>query len=54
MKSAEWICTKCTTTNRAYVKSATTTVTDKCISCKARHTIKRGQTQVRWEATPTK
>lgn len=54
MKSAEWICTKCGTTNRLLCKSGSTTETDRCISCHQKHMIASGERPVRWEATATK
>ena len=54
MKSAEWICTKCGTTNRLLCKGDSTTETDRCISCHQKHTLAPGERPVRWEATATK
>ena len=54
MKSAEWVCTKCGTTNRAFIKDQNTTGTDRCITCHQKHTISRGERPVRWEAAATK
>jgi DNA-directed RNA polymerase subunit RPC12/RpoP len=54
MKSAEWICTKCGTTNRALLPSDRTTDTDRCVSCHLKHMLTPGDRPVRWEATATK
>ena len=54
MKSAEWICTKCGTTNRLLCKADSTRETDRCISCHQKHTIAPSERPVRWKATATK
>jgi hypothetical protein len=53
MRSAEWICTKCNTTNRVPVKPGTATVKDRCITCHTRHEVVPGGRPIRWTATAT-
>jgi hypothetical protein len=54
MKSAEWVCTKCGTTNRMLLHPDRTTGTDRCVTCHLKHTISPAERPVRWEATATK
>jgi len=54
MKSAEWICTKCGTTNRLLCQADSARETDRCISCHQKHAIAPGERPVRWEATAIK
>ena len=54
MKSAEWICTKCGTTNRKLIRPSMLTHSDRCITCKQQHTIVPGKRPIRWEATRLK
>jgi len=49
--TAEWLCTRCGTTNRKLVPADTTETRDRCASCGARHAVRRGRRPVRWEAT---
>ncbi|MEP6573576.1 MAG: hypothetical protein ABJD11_12800 [Gemmatimonadota bacterium] len=48
--TAEWICTKCGSTNRRLVPSSTTRTTDRCVHCHTRHIVEPGDTPVRWVA----
>lgn len=48
--TAEWQCTRCGSTNRKFVASGTTKVTDKCVSCHAKHEVSAGMRPVRWNA----
>jgi hypothetical protein len=48
--TAEWQCTRCGSTNRKLVPAGATTATDRCVTCKTRHTLHPGATPVRWEA----
>ncbi len=50
--TAEWICTRCGSTNRKLVPAGTTKTIDSCVSCgrKGRHEITPSQRPVRWEA----
>jgi len=50
-ETAEWNCTRCSTTNRKLVPRGTGEFIDVCLSCKARHLIRPGQRPVRWDAT---
>ena len=50
--TAEWICTRCGTTNRKLVPSDTREVEDRCVHCGAEHEIRPGARPVRWEAEP--
>jgi len=49
-ETAEWICTRCGTTNRRLVPVGTREALDRCVSCKAPHVIRPGERPVRWEA----
>ena len=51
MKTAEWQCSKCETTNRKLVQDAATETTDRCVSCKCKHKIVEDSRPVRWNAT---
>jgi DNA-directed RNA polymerase subunit RPC12/RpoP len=48
--TAEWICTRCGTSNRRLVARTTTRTLDRCVHCRARHVIEPGKRPVRWEA----
>ncbi|HTS87939.1 MAG TPA: hypothetical protein VMG41_05560 [Gemmatimonadales bacterium] len=48
--TAEWICTRCGSTNRMLVARSTVRVIDRCVHCGTRHQIEPGQRPVRWEA----
>ena len=47
----EWICTRCGVTNRKLVPADTVSVTDRCVTCHARHVVTRDPRPVRWDAT---
>ena len=49
-RTAEWICTRCGSTNRKLVSGKTDTATDRCVSCKAIHEVRQSKRPVRWEA----
>ena len=49
--TAEWNCTRCGTTNRKLVAIGVTRTVDRCIHCKARHTVVEDERPVRWLAT---
>jgi DNA-directed RNA polymerase subunit RPC12/RpoP len=51
--TAEWICTRCGSTNRRLVPADTTETTDRCVSCHTRHIVTPGERPVRWEARLT-
>ena len=48
--TAEWICTRCGSTNRKLVDDHVTSAIDKCVSCHARHEIEADTRPVRWRA----
>src|SRR5207247_10731921 len=50
--TAEWICTRCGSTNRALVPDAATRATDECVTCHARHALDRVARPVLWGAPP--
>jgi len=52
MTTAEWICTRCGSTNRRLVPAAATRAEDECYSCHARHEIQAETRPVRWRAKP--
>ncbi|MGE0351655.1 MAG: hypothetical protein AB7I33_15490 [Gemmatimonadales bacterium] len=49
-RTAEWICTRCGTTNRALVPMSRQQMLDRCVSCKTRHLITENDRPVRWDA----
>jgi hypothetical protein len=50
--TAEWICTRCGSTNRRLVPNGATRALDSCLSCHRRHEIEADTRPVRWRATP--
>lgn len=46
--TAEWICTRCGTTNRKLVAATTSTAKDRCSHCRIAHIIEPGERPVRW------
>jgi hypothetical protein len=50
--TAEWICTRCGSTNRRLVPDAATRATDACVTCHAKHEIERDSRPVFWRARP--
>ena len=48
--TAEWICTRCGSTNRKLVAETATRATDECVTCHARHDIEPDARPVRWRA----
>jgi DNA-directed RNA polymerase subunit RPC12/RpoP len=48
--TAEWICTRCGSTNRQLVPATSRETVDRCVSCHARHVVKVGTRPVRWDA----
>jgi hypothetical protein len=50
--TAEWICTRCGSTNRRLVRDGATRGVDECLSCHTRHEITASVRPVRWEARP--
>jgi hypothetical protein len=53
-ETAEWLCTRCGVTNRRLVEPGAATAPDRCLHCKAAHTVRRGATPVRWDAEPAR
>jgi hypothetical protein len=50
--TAEWICTRCGSTNRRLVPAGATTAEDSCVMCHTSHTIEAEARPVRWRALP--
>ena len=48
--TAEWICTRCGSTNRRLLPETTRHAMDRCNHCHAKHIIEPGQRPVRWDA----
>lgn len=48
--TAEWLCTRCGSTNRRLVAAETARVEDRCHHCGARHIVEPGERPVRWDA----
>ncbi len=49
-RTAEWICTRCGSTNRKLVPTSVNEMMDRCVSCKAHHLIQLSARPVRWDA----
>ena len=54
MKTAEWWCPACGTTNRKLVTDQVSRVEDRCLSCRRKHVIEEDSRPVRWRATAKK
>ena len=52
MTTAEWICTRCGSTNRKLVVAGVTATVDACVTCHAKHDIAIEARPVRWSARP--
>lgn len=52
MATAEWICTRCGSTNRILVPDKASEAVDECVSCHARHSLAADARPVRWRARP--
>jgi len=50
--TAEWICTRCGSTNRRLVPDGATRADDVCLTCHTRHEIEADARPVRWRARP--
>jgi ribosomal protein L40E len=48
--TAEWICTRCGSTNRRLVPAGVTRAEDVCLRCHTRHEIEADKRPVRWIA----
>ena len=52
MTTAEWICTRCGSTNRRLVADGELHATDSCVTCHTPHDIEADARPVRWNARP--
>jgi hypothetical protein len=50
--TAEWICTRCGSTNRRLVPDDAERAADVCVTCHTAHEIQRDERPVRWRARP--
>jgi hypothetical protein len=50
--TAEWICTRCGSTNRCLVPDGARHAEDSCVTCHTRHTLEADPRPVRWRARP--
>jgi hypothetical protein len=50
--TAEWICTRCGSTNRRLVPRGATRADDACVTCHVAHEIEADARPVRWRARP--
>jgi hypothetical protein len=50
--TAEWICTRCGSTNRRLVHATARRADDECLQCHTKHTIEADARPVRWRAQP--
>jgi DNA-directed RNA polymerase subunit RPC12/RpoP len=48
--TAEWVCTRCGSTNRMLVPADTQKAEDRCVHCRTLHTVRPGKRPVRWDA----
>ncbi|HEX5633149.1 MAG TPA: hypothetical protein VFX50_07975 [Gemmatimonadales bacterium] len=48
--TAEWLCTRCGSTNRKLVAADTARTLDRCVTCRARHELEPGDRPVRWSS----
>jgi hypothetical protein len=48
--TAEWICTRCGSTNRRLVADGVASSVDECLTCHTRHEIERDARPVRWRS----
>ncbi|HYU09647.1 MAG TPA: zinc ribbon domain-containing protein [Gemmatimonadales bacterium] len=48
--TAEWICTRCGSTNRRLVPAGVTRAEDVCLQCHTPHQIEQDKRPVRWLA----
>jgi DNA-directed RNA polymerase subunit RPC12/RpoP len=49
-RTAEWLCTRCGTSNRKLVPADTTRTMDRCAHCGAKHIVEPDVRPVRWLA----
>lgn len=50
--TAEWICTRCGSTNRKLVDPGATRAVDACMHCHLKHEIMADARPVRWKSRP--
>src|SRR5947208_2546775 len=50
--TAEWICTRCGSTNRKLVPAGAGRAADECVTCHTRHDLEPEERPVRWRARP--
>ncbi len=50
--TAEWICTRCGSTNRLLVGDGATRAEDECVTCHTKHELEADARPVRWRARP--
>jgi DNA-directed RNA polymerase subunit RPC12/RpoP len=53
-RTAEWICTRCGSTNRRLVPEGASRALDSCVTCHAPHELQAADRPVRWQARPVK
>ncbi len=51
-ETAEWICTRCGSTNRRLVPDGARRAEDACVTCHTRHHLEADARPVRWRARP--
>jgi DNA-directed RNA polymerase subunit RPC12/RpoP len=49
-RTAEWLCTRCGSTNRKLVPADTTRTKDRCTHCHAKHIVEPDVRPVRWRS----
>lgn len=49
--TAEWLCSRCGSTNRKLLSSDTQRTIDRCVTCHVKHVVVPGDRPVRWLAT---
>lgn len=50
--TAEWICTRCGSTNRRLVADGATAAVDACVTCHVKHELEPSPRPVYWRARP--
>jgi hypothetical protein len=48
--TAEWICTRCGSTNRKLIPLRITRTVDRCVTCHTEHVVELDSRPVRWRA----
>jgi hypothetical protein len=49
-RTAEWLCTRCGSTNRKLVPADTRSARDRCAHCHAKHVVEPDIRPVRWRS----